>query len=194
MPNCLVESGGKVTDPNLVPDLRGYDIVWYYEGTDFKWEFLGYSVSEDITLTAELKVKKEMEIFEFTSTADTCIITGLKDAVHQLYVPGCVTEIGTAAFKGCIFEEITIAEGVEIIGANAFSSNTNLRTVNLPHSITKINKCIFNGCIPSSSSTTITINYNGTYAEWSNIIVADWNHYCYGFQEVVCTDKTVTYS
>ena len=89
-----------------------------------------------------------------------------------------------------------MAEGVRTIGSQAFGYNTQLKTINLPSSITKISTYIFNNCIDANhNSSTITINYNGTYEQWSAIDIAEsWEDYCYGNKKVICTNKTVTYT
>jgi len=192
--DCLVETGAKVTKPDLKLNLLGYDIIWYYEDTEFEWEFLGYSVSEDFTLTAELKVKKEMENFVFTSTADTCVITGAKMRyLPNLYIPGYVTEIASSAFEYCNFEEIIISEGVTKIGTRAFNGNDDLNTLTFPSSITYLGKRIFGSC----SASTITINYNGTTQEWKAIETPSdisWSDYSDSTFKVVCTNGTLTYN
>lgn len=54
------------------------------------------------TLTAKIELKQEMSNFNFTSTATTCQITGIKDkTVTEIIVPDYVTSISRGAFSGC---------------------------------------------------------------------------------------------
>jgi hypothetical protein len=193
VPNCFVETGEKIDNPNLTPNLLGYDIVWYCEDTDFEWVFRGYSVSEDFTLTAKLEPKKEMQYFIFTSTEDTCIITGAKEAnLPSLYIPGYVTEIAAAAFEHCNFGEIVIAEGVTKIGVRAFNDNDDLRTVSFPSTLTYLGSRLFG----TSSESTITITYNGTTQQLKAIetgITYQWHSANDSDLNVICTNGTLTY-
>lgn len=186
----VVESGKKAADPQLTPNLLGYEIAWYYENTDFEWVFLGYSVTEDLTLTAKLEVKEEMKQFVFTSTADTCVITGSHTKeLSRPYIPEYVTSISNYAFDACVFGEIIIAEGVTSIGTRCFGNNSILKSVTIPRSVKSIGNGIFLYC----NSSTITINYNGTQAEWNAISKTDsWDAYYSGTIYVVCTDGTIT--
>ena len=66
--------------------------------------------SENKTYTARWEKSEEIQNFEFTSTATTCTIIGIKDkATINIVVPDYVTEICEAAFNGCsAAESITI--------------------------------------------------------------------------------------
>ena len=90
----------------------GYTFLGWFEGeellsTDTEYSF---KVTKELTLTAAVCVSPEMEIFEFTSTPTSCIITGIKViGVTDIVVPDYVTEISKGAFSGCAaLESITL--------------------------------------------------------------------------------------
>lgn len=56
--------------------------------------------ASDITITAKLSVKEEMQNYNFTSTTDTCKITSVKDkTITSALVPDYVTSIGSSAIN-----------------------------------------------------------------------------------------------
>ena len=77
---------------------------WYNNETELTTD-LSYTFDmpdENVTYTAKWKVNDEISNFIFTSTQDTCIISGLKDyGVDTIIVPDYVTKIISGAFKGC---------------------------------------------------------------------------------------------
>ena len=90
----------------------GYDFLGWYNGTEklSSEETYTVKVTEDISYTAKFEVKSEMSNFNFTSTATTCSITGIKDKnVTDIVVPDYVTSIYAGAFFGCSkLESITV--------------------------------------------------------------------------------------
>lgn len=54
--------------------------------------------------------------------------------------------IGVEAFKGCDFKEITIPEGVTVIGDEAFATCESLEYVSLPDSMETLHNGLFSGC------------------------------------------------
>ena len=84
----------------------GYDFVgWYYGDTlmttEEQYTFTASS-PEDRTYTAKWKIAEELRNFEFKSSTDTCIITGVKDkTVTEIVVPDYVTTIEQSVFYGC---------------------------------------------------------------------------------------------
>ena len=83
---------------------RGYEITgWYIDGNLIsEAATLVYEVKGDITVATAYKVTEEMSNFEFTSSIQTCVITGIKDTtVTTIKVPSYVTQIEYAAFTNC---------------------------------------------------------------------------------------------
>ena len=83
---------------------RGYEITgWYIDGNLIsEAATLVYEVKGDITVATTYKVTEEMSNFEFTSSIQTCVITGIKDTtVTTIKVPSYVTQIEYAAFTNC---------------------------------------------------------------------------------------------
>jgi hypothetical protein len=62
-------------------------------------------------------------------------------------IPDSVTEIGCAAFLGCVtLTSVTIPEGVTEIGSQAFSVCTSLTSVTIPASVTSVSYLAFAYC------------------------------------------------
>lgn len=82
---------------------------------------------------------------EVTSISGYGTITGVT-------IGGCVSSVGVGAFSGLPLENVVIEEGVTTIGGQAFRYNPNLKTVDLPSTITSIANFAFQ--IPTGSTTT----------------------------------------
>ena len=73
---------------------------------------------------------------------------------QDISIPEGITVIGEAAFQGMNnIETVRIPAGVELIGAAAFSGCRNLHTVTLPEGITTVDRDVFNGCTGLKSIT-----------------------------------------
>ncbi len=67
---------------------------------------------------------------------------------RDITVPDGITVIGENAFQGMNnIESVYISRGVEKIGASAFSGCKNLKAVNIPDSVAAVDRDAFNGCI-----------------------------------------------
>ena len=76
-------------------------------------DYIDYQIfiDADVHIVAEFyDIAPEMENFEFTSSATTCTISGIKDkTVTEIIVPEYVTSIAQGAFSGCSnLESITL--------------------------------------------------------------------------------------
>lgn len=67
-------------------------------------------------------------------------------------IGGCVSSVGVGAFSGLPLENVVIEEGVTTIQGQAFRYNPNLKTVDLPSTVTNIANFAFQ--IPTGSTTT----------------------------------------
>ena len=91
----------------------GYGLIGWYNGDEFMtsgYTIPSFTVDKSINYVAKSAVKDEMSNFNFTSTATTCNITGIKDkTVTEIIVPDYVTSIRPGAFSGCSkLESITL--------------------------------------------------------------------------------------
>ncbi len=96
---------------------------WYVDGvkTYDVFELNAFTITRNVVVVAQSKVKAGMQKLNFTSTATTCIINGVKDkTITNITVPDYVTEIKNAAFKDCNkLIEITLP----FVGASRSASN-----------------------------------------------------------------------
>ena len=76
-------------------------------------------------------------------------VTSIKESAFEgckslpsVTIPSSVTEIGDRAFLGCGLTHISLSEGLEYIGSNAFSYN-DLTSVVIPASVKEIRTCAF---------------------------------------------------
>ncbi|MBO4573165.1 MAG: leucine-rich repeat protein [Clostridia bacterium] len=103
----------------------GYEWVgWCKDGELFTAEkqIAAFTAERDVSYVATAKLKAEYEPFDFTSTATSCTITGIKDkTVTEIVVPSDVTEISEGVFNGCFsLKSITIP----FVGAKAGTNET----------------------------------------------------------------------
>lgn len=85
---------------------------WYSDNKFMTYDNIipSFTIDRNINYVADCSVIPELSNFNFTSTADTCTITGVKDkTVTEIVVPDYVTNISAGAFSGCSkLESITI--------------------------------------------------------------------------------------
>ena len=108
----------------------------------------------------------------------TATVTGrANDELRTIKIPGVihignmnytVKAVGTGAFRGCYLDSLTIGDGVETIGRDAFRENWNLKQLVLPSTLKTIGEWAFSNCdnvkrieLPAS------LDSIGNYAFWS---------------------------
>ncbi len=126
----------------------GYEFIGWYSDEGLIFTDDTYTLTVDKNITAKFVLKEEMSNFNFTSTATTCEITGVKDeTLTEIVVPDCVTSIGYKAFYCCSsLASVVIGNGVISIGENAFSYCNALTTVVIPDSVATIGNYAFLCC------------------------------------------------
>ncbi len=107
--------------PNL-----GYNCLGWYDNNDKQLSSQAdYNTKLSLSsssYTVKWAINEELKNCAFTSTADTCVITGITDkTITEFVVPDYVTGIGDEAFKDCTkLSSITIDKNVKSIGNSAF--------------------------------------------------------------------------
>ena len=82
--------------------LLGYRFIGWYSGEELLSQSAVYTVVIDKDIVAKFDISPEMANFMFTSTADTCAITGvIDDTVSKISIPDYVTSICFGAFSTC---------------------------------------------------------------------------------------------
>ena len=69
-----------------------------------------------------------------------------KAKLHNIRIPGSVKTIGETAFYSTNLWKVVIEDGVESLEDEAFSWNDVMVSIELPASVTKCGKGVFNGC------------------------------------------------
>lgn len=159
-PTQYIAHGEKAARPDT-PTREGYDFLGWYIGEE-EWAFIGYFVTEDITLTAKWEAKISGGL-QYSLSADKAYYTVIgigtcQDSeviIPDIYQGKPVTGIRGNAFYECAgITSITIPESVTTISSGAFSYCTGLKKVNIPSGITGIEETVFFAC-PSLESITI---------------------------------------
>ena len=125
----------------------GYDFGWYND-YELISQNTNYTFEIDKNITAKIALDPALTNFKFTSTANTCEITGVIDKnITSVTIPNYVTIIGSYAFSNCgSLTSIEIPNSVTIIGSYAFKSCDGLTSIEIPNSVTSIGMYAFAYC------------------------------------------------
>ena len=150
--------GFYATEPTA-PTREGYDFAGWKNGED-DYDF-ATPVAGDLTLTANWEIihfEQDDITYEWTNNQNVKV-TGYNGTLSSLVIPASVehngvsynvTEIGQEAFMdNSNLRTINLAVSssrIEIIGARAFKNCTNLSVIDLPGCVTAIEDEAFSGC------------------------------------------------
>ena len=153
--NATTKKYGNKID-SVATEYPGCEFLGWYNGEELLSTAKEYTFIIVNNVTAKFKIKDEMSNFNFSSSVDTCNITGLKDkTVSEIIIPDYVTSIGDRAFSGCSgLTSVAIPDSVTSIGYSAFEDCSGLTSVTIGNSVTSIGNYAFNGC---SGLTSVTI-------------------------------------
>ena len=145
---------------------RGYEFLGWYSGDMLLSSELTYVFTVDKDVVAMFK--NCLEFFEYTMTETTCIIDRIKMEyveLPQIYIPSCVTSIGSGAFALCYVEEVIFGENSQLteIGDSAFMDCFSLTSIKIPNSVTSMGSDVFGSC----GLTNIEIPNNVTSIGWN---------------------------
>ena len=121
--------------------------------------------------TSPAETPKSDARYTYTISEKGITITGYSGSDKKLYIPSnidgvSVVAIGREAFKNASFEDIIIPQGVEKIDWFAFSNCLNLKSIELPNSISKIEYGAFDGVgnfVISCSKNSYAHKYSKSY-------------------------------
>ena len=141
----------------------GYEFTGWFSGENLLSVDSSYVVNIDKDIEAKFKIAEEMQIFNFTSTSTTCIISGIKDTMMtEIVVPDYVTTIGSRAFYGCsALMSIVMPNNLTSIGYEAFYGCTLLKNIAIPNSVTDVGFRAFYGCENLSYTIDDNVKYLG---------------------------------
>ena len=113
--------------------------------------------------------KESIETIDFSKAKNVEIIdertfSYFSNLKYVLNLPQNLIKIGEEAFRESLIKEINIPNGVQEIDDYAFIHCIKLNLVYIPHSLKKIGKCVFGGCVSLAK-----IIYDGTKSEWEQI-------------------------
>ena len=148
---------------------RGYEFLGWYSGDMLLSSELTYVFTVDKDVVAMFK--NCLEFFEYTMTETTCIIDRIKMEyveLPQIYIPSCVTSIGSGAFALCYVEEVIFGENSQLteIGDSAFMDCNSLTSIKIPNSVTSMGSDVFGSC----GLTNIEIPNNVTSIGWNQFL------------------------
>lgn len=158
------------------------------EGIEFYF-FISKKDNHKYALASHPKNRKNYEIFDETDKKVDDIPDGVKiDGVYKptLFINGLY--IKDNILIGCDddVKSVEIPDSVTSIGNAAFGGCKNLTSVTIPDSVTSIGDYAFNYCTSLTS-----INYTGTKAQW-NAIGKGWSwNYNTGNYTITCTDRDI---
>ena len=153
IPSQKVIDGKKATKPQD-PTNHNREFLGWYVGEE-KWSFIGYSVTEDITLTAKwgdppvskglVYTLSQGGAYYIVSGIGTCTDTDI--VISSTYNGKPVKAIGSYAFRDCKnITSVTIPNGVAQIGNCAFIGCEKMKNVTIPDSVIDIASEVFDGC------------------------------------------------
>ena len=99
--NAATKKYGSEID-SVATEYLGCEFLGWYNGEELLSIEKEYTFTVEYNVTAKFKVKDEMSNFNFSSSVDTCNITGVKDkTVSEIIIPDYVTSIGDSALYNC---------------------------------------------------------------------------------------------
>lgn len=140
-----------IQSPSTYVDDTGLVYGWVGDGTTHvkvvDWQ--GWTNPMSVLIEPKLYVGdpqnfNENLVFDVTEIGDEA----LKDCtlLQDITIPASVTKIGESAFQGSGLFSITLNEGLQQIGLNAFNGCSSLQTVNVPSSVTELGAGAFSTC------------------------------------------------
>ena len=144
----------------------GYEWKGWHNGDDvltYDNTIQSFTVDKDMIYTADFPLKPEMLNYDFTSDAETCVITGVKDkTVTEIVIPNYITHIDGGVFPNCnslvsvcYTGDIASWCGIDFEastsspfwnGANFYINNQLITSIVVPSTITSINSYAFYRC------------------------------------------------
>ncbi|ONI46883.1 hypothetical protein AN642_00425, partial [Epulopiscium sp. SCG-B10WGA-EpuloA2] len=167
--------------------------VIYYGGTEQQWEALNVNVSDSVLV-----------LFETTDMESWITVAGIEGGKIKFDIPNKTIIAAEKTITTADIPDTIHGIAVERILNSAFEGNTNLTEITLPNSITSmpsLGGCENLGQVTLPTSVTIiedivfascnnvsTINYKGTYSQWSSISKSEIN--IPAGANIVCIDTT----
>ena len=134
--NAATKKYGNDKIDSVATEYLGCEFLGWYNGEELLSIEKEYTFTIENNVTAKFKIKDEMSNFNFSSSVDTCNITGLKNkTISEIIIPDYVTSIGNYAFRDCtgLVEVIWNAENCTRTGSYdlIFENCNNLTTITI---------------------------------------------------------------
>ncbi|MBR2930189.1 MAG: leucine-rich repeat protein [Clostridia bacterium] len=120
--------GTEITSEAAKPTL-GYEFLGWFAGGECLSSLLEYSFTIECDVVAVYSMHESMRGFIFTSTEDTCVITGVLDkTITEAVIPDFVTEVAPLAFSGCSsLTDLSVLGEETVLAPDAFTGCSILR-------------------------------------------------------------------
>ncbi len=101
------------------------------------------------TALCDIKVQKPSYNYDSDFVVERGVLVRYDGYTNtDISIPDGITVIGDTAFQGMYnVESVYIPEGVELIGAGAFAGCKKLRSINIPNGVETIDRDVFHGCM-----------------------------------------------
>lgn len=144
-----VENNKKCAEP-AVPTRYGYNFGGWFLGSE-KWSFIGFVVTEDITLTAKWTIDETcLDIYGWVKTDKGYVLNYLEaeqEDIFEIIIPDYVVEIGDEVFRECeLLQSVIIPDSVTDIGERAFVYCYSLTSITIGSGVTSIGDNAFYDC------------------------------------------------
>lgn len=141
------------------------------------FELTEHDITEGVNINNNIPVKYSKDCLTFSVSGSTATITGCrKDVFGTALLPSSyngksVVAIADGAFSGCTdIDSITIPSTITKVGKKAFENCSGMKSINIAKQVNTIGEDAFIGCTGLENA-----NYSGMLADWCAVNLANKN-------------------